>query len=618
LAEDRPYQSLYRKYRPQRPTEVLGQEHVVRALMGAVREGRLAHAFLFTGPRGTGKTSTARILAKMVNCERGPTAEPCGVCEQCVSIRDGTHLDVVEIDAASHGGVDDARELREKAPTAPVQGREKVYIIDEAQRLSREAFDALLKVFEEPPPGVRFVLATTEPHKMPATIIGRCQRFDFRRIPMDTVADLLERVAKGEGIELTRDAALAIARQAEGSARDAESLLDQASVLGGSVVDEDVVASLVGSGRSDLQFALADAVSLGDAKTMFELVDRTVQEGNDVRVVTSAALTHFRNLLLARSAPDQGELLDVTEDEVERIRAQAAKFTAPELSRVIGLLLAAQTDMRWTTSPRLTLELALIRATIPETDTAPEGLVARLERLERIAGLVPGAGAETAPGAGSPPGGKEDRAMPDEGSHLGYEAEGVKRPSKGTKGAAPQRKEPTPDPTVHDTKSHLGYAAEGVRRRTPKHDKPAQADDSESSEAADEPPPSAPVLGAGTSAIDVAAIRRSWNSMIQSLRSQGKAVLPSFLETATPGSYDGQTLELVFPPDRPFGVKKVTEREDELRAALQETFGISPEIRCVLREGVDRVELIDDDPPLSEEEALERIKAELGATEREA
>jgi len=618
LAEDRPYQSLYRKYRPQGPTEVLGQEHVVRALMGAVREGRLAHAFLFTGPRGTGKTSTARILAKMVNCEQGPTAEPCGVCEQCVSIRDGTHLDVVEIDAASHGGVDDARELREKAPTAPVQGREKVYIIDEAQRLSREAFDALLKVFEEPPPGVRFVLATTEPHKMPATIIGRCQRFDFRRIPMDTVADLLERVAKGEGIELTRDAALAIARQTEGSARDAESLLDQASVLGGSVVDEDVVASLVGSGRSDLQFALADAVSLGDAKTMFELVDRTVQEGNDVRVVTSAALTHFRNLLLARSAPDQGELLDVTEDEVERIRAQAAKFTAPELSRVIGLLLAAQTDMRWTTSPRLTLELALIRATIPETDTAPEGLVARLERLERIAGLVPGAGAETSPGAGSPPGGKEDRAMPDEGSHLGYEAEGVKRPSKGTKGAAPQRKEPTPDPTVHDTKSHLGYAAEGVRRRTPKHDKPAQADDSESSEAADEPPRSGPVLGAGTSAIDVAAIRRSWNSMIQSLRSQGKAVLPSFLETATPGSYDGQTLELVFPPDRPFGVKKVTEREGELRAALQETFGISPEIRCVLREGVDRVELIDDDPPLSEEEALERIKAELGATERES
>src|SRR5438105_575314 len=217
VAED--YQSLYRKYRPQAPDQVIGQEHVVRALVGAVREGRLSHAYLFCGPRGTGKTSTARILAKMVNCERGPTADPCGTCEQCVAIREGSHLDVVEIDAASHGGVDDARELRERAPTAPAMGREKVYILDEAQRLSREAFDALLKVFEEPPPGVRFVLATTEPHKMPATIVSRCQRFDFRRISTDVLADLVERVAKEEEIAIQRPAAELIARVAEGSAR---------------------------------------------------------------------------------------------------------------------------------------------------------------------------------------------------------------------------------------------------------------------------------------------------------------------------------------------------------------------------------------------------------------
>src|SRR5256714_2265339 len=226
------YQSLYRKYRPQSPDEVLGQDHVVRALVGAVNEGRLAHAFLFCGPRGTGKTWTARIPAKRVNCERGPTAEPDGTCEQCLRIRDGSHLDVVEIDAASHGGVDDARELRERAPTAPVMGREKVYILDEAQRLSREAFDALLKLFEEPPPNVRFVLATTEPHKMPPTIVGRCQRFDFRRVGTESLAAHLQSVAEREGLKLERAAAETLARQSEGSVRDALSLLDQCAVLG--------------------------------------------------------------------------------------------------------------------------------------------------------------------------------------------------------------------------------------------------------------------------------------------------------------------------------------------------------------------------------------------------
>ncbi|MGZ4149526.1 MAG: DNA polymerase III subunit gamma/tau, partial [Actinomycetota bacterium] len=255
---ERQHQALYRRYRPQTPAELLGQDHVVRALTGSIREDRLAHAFLFCGPRGTGKTSTARILAKMVNCEQAPTAEPCGVCDQCVAIREGTHVDVVEIDAASHGGVDDARELREKAPTAPMAGREKVYIIDEAQRLSREAFDALLKLFEEPPEGVRFVLATTEPHKMPATIVGRCQRFDFRRLTLEDLSTHLVKIAEAEGVAIDPNAAHAIARQAEGSARDAESLLDQSAVLSAGAITDDTVATLVGAVQSDVQYELAD------------------------------------------------------------------------------------------------------------------------------------------------------------------------------------------------------------------------------------------------------------------------------------------------------------------------------------------------------------------------
>ncbi len=545
MADEKQYQSLYRKYRPQGPQEVLGQEHVIRALMGAVRERRLAHAFLFCGPRGTGKTSTARILAKMVNCEKGPTPEPCGACDQCASIRDGQHLDVVEIDAASHGGVDDARDLREKAPTAPVQGREKVYIIDEAQRLSREAFDALLKVFEEPPVGVRFVLATTEPHKMPATIIGRCQRFDFRRVPSDAVGEHLQRVAKEEGLALSLQAAHLIARQSEGSVRDALSLLDQASVLGGGEIGEDVVASLLGAPRSEVQYALADAVAVGDAKSVFETVHRLVQEGRDLRHVTAETLTHFRNLLLTRTAPGQGDLLDVTEDEYERLRAQAAKLSPAEISRVIALLLAAQNDMRWTTSPRLSFELALVRATIPETDAQPHALVSRIERLERLAGVEVGAGA-SAPHAEQP--------------------------------AAPAPLDAQPAASVPIS------------------------------------PPDSEPHGAATSAVDVTMLRRSWITLIEHLRTAGKAVLPSFLEIATPVAFDGETLELAFPPDRRFGVTKVEEREGELQGALQELFGIAPRVRCVIREPVGgQPEPEEDEPPLSEEEALARVRAELGA-----
>src|SRR6266540_2884179 len=400
VAEEKQYQSLYRKYRPQTPDEVLGQEHVVRALVGAVREGRLAHAFLFCGPRGTGKTSTARILAKMVNCERGPTAEPCGACEQCLRIRDGTHLDVVEIDAASHGGVDDARELRERAPTAPAMGREKVYIIDEAQRLSREAFDALLKIFEEPPTGVRFVLATTEPHKMPPTIVGRCQRFDFRRVGTEILADHLERVAKQEGIDLVRSAAESLARQAEGSVRDALSLLDQSSVLGGREVTEETVAALIGAPQSDVHFELGDAVAIQDVQGVFQIVNRLVQEGHDFRHITGQVLQHFRDLMLVRSAPEEQAVLDVPLDRHARLVSQAQKFTLAELTRVLSLLVAAQTDMRWTTSPRLTLELALVRSTIPEADPNPAGLAARIERLERLAGVE--GGPVRAPEVGGP------------------------------------------------------------------------------------------------------------------------------------------------------------------------------------------------------------------------
>jgi DNA polymerase III subunit gamma/tau len=588
---DTEYRSLYRKYRPQGPDEVIGQEHVVRALMGAMREDppRLAHAYLFCGPRGTGKTSTARILAKMVNCEKGPTAEPCGVCDQCVAIREGTHLDVSEIDAASHGGVDDARELRERAPTAPVQGREKVYILDEAQRLSREAFDALLKLFEEPPPNVRFVLATTEPHKMPATIVGRCQRFDFRRIGTEPLADLLQRIAEKESFTLTRGAAEALARQAEGSARDAESLLDQCSVLGGGVIDESTVALLIGDSEVDLPFELADAIAVGDARGVFDGVERLVQDGHDLRHFTGQVMNHFRDLLLVHSAPDNPAVLDASPEQHARLASQAAKFSVAELSRVLALLVAASTDMRWTTSPRLTLELALVRSALPEADPNPSGMGSRIERLERLAGVVRSAAPSSVTGATGPL--RDDVASATTG---------------GPAAAAPHL---AATPVI---------AAESETVSPP----PASPDRGSASEAVvvvPDPQGETPIGVHAPSAgsLEVASIRRSWPQLLAHLAEKRQMILKANLESATAAGFDGAVLELAFPPGKKYAVEKVAAKETELKEALVAVFGISPRIVCVERGGpigavADMIEE-DDEPPPDTKSAMERLKAEFGA-----
>ncbi len=547
---EKQHQALYRRYRPQTPAELLGQDHVVRGLTGAIREDRLHHAFLFCGPRGTGKTSTARILAKMVNCVNAPTVEPCNVCEQCVAIREGTHVDVVEIDAASHGGVDDARELREKAPTAPMIGREKVYIIDEAQRLSREAFDALLKLFEEPPPGVRFVLATTEPHKMPATIVGRCQRFDFRRLTIEGLAQMVETIASSEGVAIDPPAAHAIARRAEGSARDALSLLDQATVLGGQTVDEATVRALLGAPRGEVQFEIADVVAVGDVRGVFEVVDRLVLDGRDVRNVTNETIGHFRDLLLVKTAPGQEDLLDLAADAYEGLRVQAEKFSAGELARILALLLAAQNDMRWTTSPRLSLELALIRACLPDTDPTPAGVVARLERLERLANLAPE--------------------------------------------AVVVLEEPVEAPAPPVVSVPAAPSDEAVTQV---------------------PVPQAADAGS----VDVAMLRRSWGALIDHLGQLRQPILRAVLESATVASFDGETLELAFPPDKRFGVQKVQDRQEELLQALGDLFGIAPRITCVVREsrepgGTASVEIVEEEDTPSDDEALRRVQEMLGVT----
>jgi DNA polymerase-3 subunit gamma/tau len=400
---------------------------------------------------------------------------------------------------------------------------------------------------------------------MPATIVGRCQRFDFRRASTDVIADHLVRVAGEEGIKLAAEAAETMARQAEGSFRDALSLLDQASVLGGAEIGEEVLAQLLGAPRAEVQFALADAVAVGDTAGVFELVDRLVQEGQDLRHATSESMQHFRNLLIANTAPGQADLLDLPADEYELLRAQASKFQPSELSRVIGLLLAAQTDMRWTTSPRLTLELALVRATMPEADPAPEALVARMERLERLAGLQGGAPA-----------------------------------------VEPAGSSPLPQP-IEDPDSGHGRASERLVDDPPPA-APAAASKEPAAQAQAPTPPS-------TESVDVQMLRRSWPTLVEHLRTARQMILSANLESVTPISFDGTTLELSFPPGREYGVAKVQGRDKDLRAALQDLFGISPEVKYIVREPVagSPTQDIEEEPPMSEEAALARLQAELDA-----
>jgi len=398
---------------------------------------------------------------------------------------------------------------------------------------------------------------------------------------------------------------VAMARQAEGSFRDALSLLDQATVLGGTEVGEDVVEQLLGSPKAESQYALADAVAVGDTKSVFSILDGLVQEGQDLRHLTAESLKHFRNLLLAQSAPGRTDLFDVPEDEYERVRAQAQKFSPQELARVIALLLAAQTDMRWTTSPRLTLELALVRATMPEADPQPEALIARIERLERRSGMdvvggEGGAGHSGAQGASR-------------GGQSSEDTKATRMSSSPPRPAQPSETETESDPDAADSDGKDGPVPAGPtsRRRKDNGDQP-EATRPEGQTAPDRPPVQPPIASGD---VDVDMLRRSWPAVIEHLKSSRQMVLFASLQSATPTSYDGSTLELAFPPQTKYSVSKVEQRAADLREALTSVLGISPAITCVVREAVvGGVAVIEDDEPAPDEDAaLERLKAELNA-----
>lgn len=394
------YLVLARKWRPQSFDDIVGQEHVTRTLKNAISTGRVAHAYLFTGARGVGKTSAARILAKALNCESGPTTEPCNRCGPCKEIAAGSAVDVHEIDGASNTGVDDVRELKESINYLPSLCRKKVYIIDEVHMLSTSAFNALLKTLEEPPAHVIFIFATTEPHKIPGTILSRCQRFDFKRIPVKIIFDRLSRIISEEGVQMSEKALMVIAREADGGMRDAQSLLDQVISFSGKEISDEDVIDVLGVIDMALVQEAASAIIEKDRKKALQVVDRLFSYGWDVKEFGKALLEYFRNLAVVKVAPGDGTLIESTADEIETMRRISENIALENLYLYFDVMAKGLDDAARSMHPKISFEMLLLKLTTLESLVSIEELInLSREGGRRYEALAPPSSVKDAKGA---------------------------------------------------------------------------------------------------------------------------------------------------------------------------------------------------------------------------
>jgi DNA polymerase III subunit gamma/tau len=623
------YVSLYRKYRPQTFHDIVGQDHVTGTLVNAIQTGQVHHAMLFCGTRGTGKTSTARVLAKALNCVKGPTPEPCNVCDACVSITDGTNLDVTEIDAASHGSVDDARDLREKASYAPAAARFKVYIIDEAHMVTTQGFNAMLKVLEEPPEHVRFVFCTTEPHKVIEAIRSRCQRHDFRRIRTAALVQDFARICEAEGVEIEQAALELVARAADGSHRDGLSRLDQVLTFAGPKVTLADVAQVLGALPVELRFDLAEALAAHRVADVLACVERVVDAGHDLHQFTREALEHLRDLYVLRVAPSSTTLVDVTAETRERLAAQAERFGPGELARMVNIVGDLYLDLRTATDQRLVVEIGLARAAVPEASLDAEALLARIERLERrlsIAGAEGPAPAATGPTGGpavaEPPAKKATPPAKAASSATGTTSAITGTP---TRPAGPPRPAGTPTRPAGTPARSAGTAARSagtaarpaataarsagapephspvdgaptgrVAGRGKGRERPSTA-----SPAAAEPPEEAgwgPAEAPAQVPVDLDLVRRSWPLVLERVQAASR-LTASFLGHGRPVALEGRRLVIELPRDRPFEAEALAGRSRQVDGVLEAVLGGGLEIRVVVGEHAGPEE---PDPPPAE------------------
>ena len=396
------YQALYRTWRPDRFEDIVGQDRIITTLLNQITSGRIPHAYLFCGSRGTGKTTTAKVLSRAINCTNSATGEPCGECDACRQLSGENNLDIVEIDAASNNGVDEIRDLRDKVKYPPTVGRYKVYIIDEVHMLSIGAFNALLKTLEEPPAHAVFILATTEPQRLPATILSRCQRFDFKRIPAHIIEGRLRTVLDSTGAQAEDESVSLIARAAEGGMRDALSILDMCLSYGGGNLDTALVREVLGASDRTFLFDFAGALIDSGVPEALHMIDRLMRDGRDPAVFAREVTGHMRALLVAKSCSEGLEdLLEVTREDAERYRAQADQASNARLMRLMLLFIQAENDMKWATQQRAVLELCAVRGCHPEREQDEEALLDRVAVLEDR--IEKGAVAVQAPSAGAAP-----------------------------------------------------------------------------------------------------------------------------------------------------------------------------------------------------------------------